>query len=215
MSKRIRPEVATLPDEHVVVKVDEVPSGLSVMRINAPFTITQLSRCFDTAFLQAQTGKSVMTLLGKDSAKIKQYIKEMENMIVEKYPMLRKKLLISVAARIAIGSVGGGKQNRGLKFVADLKKLVETFEECGFSDIPMKAFQVPIQTSKGNTEWATFYRRGDMDGFVLASVGSKTYLNLKKEELRELIQNNVGLLKAKAHICETKVHTGKWMSCEV
>ena len=131
-----RPELVQLPSVPTILKISEVPSGFSVIRINLPFTLTHLAHAgVKKAFIFAETGKSPMTILGEQNAILNQMKKEVINKIIDRYPKLYKHVTLAIIAHIRYGSRSGHGQPFSPSYISDIPKLVETLEECGFSKV--------------------------------------------------------------------------------
>jgi hypothetical protein len=210
MEIKKRPELVSLPETPTILKVSEIPSGTYVMKRNIPFTITHLAKSgVEKAFILARTGKSVATILGKESYKLKEEKKELEMEIIKKYPDLAKHIVISLTAKVHFGY--GRKGREVYYFCKNIPNLVETFNKCGFSDIPLRAFMIHIDNP---SMWLHFVRRKDI-GFIVSQFGNRLYSDMKLNQLEELISKNKILQDLQVYICETATATGKWTTCRV
>ena len=206
---RKRPELVTLPEVPMILKISEIPTGVWVMRINIPFTLTHLAqKGVQQAYVCINTGKSIMTFLGEETARITQIKAELKSLFGAKYPLLQKHVNITINSQITFGSRG---PDFSPFYMANVPKLVEQLDACGFSKLPMTMFSIPI---KHPETWVTFIRRAAYDGFILTQVGDHQTSGEEKD-IGQLQVNNEILQKLGCYICQTSEITGKYQTCLV
>lgn len=219
MSVKKRPELVELPEVPTVLKISEMPTGVYILRINLPFTLTHLARVgVKKCFIVSRSRKSIGAMLGEDFAEIEDLQRIIKKKVKEKYPLLQKHVYVTVGATIGFG-YGQTRGTRGGKpaastyhYVGDVQKLVGNLEECGFSAMPLQAFMMPIGMPR---TWVNFVKKVNLGGFIASQFGRRLYDELSISELNELIRNNDILQKMNAFVCQTQVATGKWMTCPV
>lgn len=210
MSARTRPELVKLPQAPTVLKISELSSGIYIIKRNLPFGLSHMAKIgIKSAFICAGTGKSIMTIMGKESAEVREMIKRFELLVIQKFPQLSKHVSINVQATLHWGYSG---PEPSLTYVADIPRLVETLDSCGFSDVPIRTFQIMLDYPSNTI--ITFIRKEDM-GFIASQIGTKPYTVFSEQQLAELIQKNPVLQRMKCFICQTAVATGKWMTCRL
>lgn len=218
-SIRKRPELVTLPSVPKILKISEIPTGVWVMRINMPFTFTHLAqKGVKQAFVYINTGKTMMTFLAEHTARIAQMKRELKELFNQKFPLIGKHMHVNITAQLVFGNKRGRTRAAEQSmfspyYVADVPKLMQELDECGFSKLPIQMFQIPIENPR---VWVTFTRRAHYQGFVLTQIGSKLCTGNEGEEyLTKLIRDNEILEKLGCHLCQTSEVTGKFQTCKV
>jgi len=208
---RKRPELVQLPAMPTVLKISEIPTGVYVMRINLPFTLTPFANAgVQKAFIVARTSKSAKTILGQETIEIHNLKNEVLRAIREKYPFLGKSISLTVSAALHFGDMGYGRRTPSYHYESNIPRLVNTLKACGFSAIPLMAFMIPI---KRPLMWINFVKK--REAFIASQFGQKMYDELSLQELNNLINDNPVLQNLKAYVCETCYATGKWVTCKV
>jgi len=211
---RKRPEIVRLPAVPTIIKVSEIPSGIYVMRINLPFTLTHLAKAgVKKCFFISNTQKSARTLLGEETQKLLNVKHAFLEEVRRRYPLLARHLNISVQVSISFGYGSFTKTPRhsiSYYYCAGVPKLIKTLDEAGFSALPLKCFMIPIEKPR---IWINFIRT--REAFVASQFGRKMYDEMKFEDLKKILMENPVLQRMKAYICETVVATGKWITCRV
>jgi len=209
---RKRPELIELPAVPTVLKVSEIPTGIFVLRINQPFNLTHLvKRGVKKAFIVSRTGKSARTLLGEEIVELETLKANVLSKIKAEYPVIAKNVSLSIMARISLGYITGPKGG-GIspKYVADTRKLMETLDQCGFSDMPLQWFRIPV-TFKGRQTWITFQRQ--KGAFIMSQLGNSPYSEFDLDDVKQMRRENKVLQDLKSYICETAEATGKFTTC--
>lgn len=216
---RKRPEFVTLPEVPTILKLSEVPTGTYLLRINLPFTMTHLAKAgVKRTWIMARTGKSVMTLLGEDTAKLDQLRKAVQEVIYFKYPTLRRHFRISVVGHLQYGAnytqnpEGQQSHMPWLHYIPDVPAFMQIMDECGFSDIPIMMFSVILDHP---TMVITFRRHAHYKGFIATQFDRSPYNFFNVSQLSQLIQNNPILQNMKCHICQTNRAEGVFETCVV
>jgi len=207
---RIIPELVDLPKVPRILKISEIPSGVWVMKRNLPFNLNHLAKVgIKKAFIMSRTTKSLMTMLGEESDRYIEMKSELVKTLRSRYPVLARHLGIRMQTSLKFGSRRGSDYYP--QYVADIPRLVETLDECGFSALPLGFFQFQLEQP---LEWISFFRRGKL-GFAASQIGRKIATDFTREQLEFLINFNPMLQRMKVFLCETRVATGKWLTCAV
>jgi len=220
MEKRKRPELVELPEKPTVLKISEVPSGVCLMKLNPPYTLDRFARAgVKKCWVFASTNKSVNQLLGKEVAELKELKNKVTQMVRDKYPYIAKRIWVGVSAHVSFGHRSAYKKGKGgttsevYHYVSDLPRMVQELNEIGLGKIPIKHIMFPMDYPPFSL--VTFTKVKDITGLVASQIGKKMYDELSKEQIIKLIQDNPILQKLKTYVCETKLNTGTWLSCEV
>lgn len=204
-----RPELVQLPSVPTILKISEIPSNTYVMKVNLPFNLTHLAkRGIEKAFIIAQTSKSPKGVMGKEIEIIRESNRKVLEIIRNNYPLLGKHVYISFGVKLNYGKW----KDRDYYYCANVSKLMEQLDACGFSALPLKAFMIPIQNPP---VWVNFVHVKGIDGFTASQFGSTLYSDVKLDDLKTILKNNQILQDIKTFICQTAVATGKWMTCVV
>jgi len=193
-------------DMPTVTEIGEMPTGIYVLRINTPFNLRHLAqKNVQSAFITATTGKSVATFLKEELLEIKHIKDTLKTKIENAHPSLRKRISISMAARIFFG------HKTTLSFVKDIPQLYSDMANLGISDLPLRRFAIPLENPRPT--WATFIKR--RDAFVCIQIGAQMYTDFNFDELETLRKTNKILQDLNAYVCETVEKQGSWLSCKV
>jgi len=216
---RKRPELTTLPEVPTILKLSEVETGTHLMRLNLPFTLTHLAQAgVKKAWVLIRTGKSVMTMLGSDSAYFNQFRQELQELLYKKYPSFRKHLGIATMCKISYGShYTNNPENKSdvvtsLHYIADVPAFQQKFDECGFSQVPLLVFQIMIEKP---TMILTFTRHIHYKGFIVSQFDRRAYDTYSERQLLDLIRDNPVLQNMRCHTCQTSLIYGVSETCIV
>jgi len=211
--KKSGPPVVEIDDSPRIIKIEKMPMGVSVIKINFPFTLRHLAQHDITrAWILAQTEKSIMTVVGKKTTQIKKIKEECLEILYKDHPSLPKKgLNVKIAYALSFGQNPRGKFLGSFKWIGNLPALVRDLDDCGFSDIPLLAFVIPLDEHSPITEWVQFTRK--TEGFVAIAIGNKLYNRYKLSDLKKILQESQTLQKLRAYICQIHKLTKESYTC--
>ncbi len=213
--KTENPHPIIMDSEPRVIKISKMPLGASVIKLNPPFNLRHLAqRGISRAWVIASTQKSVGTIVGGNIKKVKEIKKLCTDLVYANHPALPKR---GIRAQICI-SLNLGANPRGtfpgsFKWVGNVQALVNDLDDCGFSDIPLTAFVVPLNENLPYTEWIQFTRQAQ--GFVAVAIGNRLYNKYRLSELKEILSESTTLQKLRAYICQIYKVTQETYTCKV
>jgi len=193
------PEVLDI--EPRVLTITKMPMGISVIKINFPFNLRHLSQYGITrAWVIANTQKSVMTVVGKEKQKIDEIKQMCLDLLYKNHPHLPKKgVHTSISYNVALGAKPRPNFSGSFKYIGNVQATVRDLDDCGFSDIPLLSFVLPLDENSPSTEWIQFTRKAD--GFVAVSIGSRYYNKFTHSQLKQILAESPTLQKIRAYIC--------------
>jgi hypothetical protein len=198
-----------------VIKIQKMPMGISVIKVNRPFNLRHLAqRGISRAWVVATTQKSVGTVVGKKIEEIRRIKKLCTDLVYENHPALPKKgITAQISINLTLGSSPRGEYEGSFKWLGNIPAVVNDLDDCGFSDIPLKNFVLPLNENTPATDWIQFARKAE--GFVAVEIGNKLYNKYTLSDLKEILKSSDTLQKIRAYVCQIHKVTSESYICRV